>query len=479
MRTHPKVPAGKTAMTIARSLAVAALAFTTACATAPEVRPAPVAPAAPPPSSAQAATPAAPKDAGPHELFLAALAAFDAGDYDTARKGFEQVVEQAPQSLNAQFNLGLVAERQARLADAQTAYEKVLFLDPNHQPSLLNLGRLYRIQERFEDAIQLYEKALKAPGREHDVGLLNNLTVAYRLAGRFDQAEATARRVLARSKDNPDAYKNLALIYYDQGQYRLAELVSANARKLAENDPGVYNNLGMIYLKLNDRPRALAQFQKAVSLDERFAPGHLNIGAMALSYRDYVGAERSFAKAVELDPTAHEGHLYYAFALDGQKGRDPKKGLAAGAAFEKVLAMRPEHPEALCGAGWAYAADRAGWEKALGFLDRCKALRSTTPQERQMIEAKVQGLQAMQKSGQLQPAAEKKEAAPATRGDGSLLDKVSEEAERQEGSPPEEAAPTSDTGEAPADAAGSPAQTAPAAAPSPPPNTSPAPSPAP
>jgi tetratricopeptide (TPR) repeat protein len=442
MSTHSKDSAGKTAMTIARTLTAAALAFTTACATAPDVKPTPVTAVAPrpapQPASAQPALPPASKEGGPHEEFLAALAAFDAKDYEAARKGFEQVVEKAPQSHNAQFNLGLIAERQGRLADAQAAYEKVLSLDPNHQPSLLNLGRLYRLQDKFDVAISLYENALKAPGREHDVALLNNLTVAYRLAGRFELAEATARRVLSRSKDNPDAYKNLALIYYDQGQYRLAELVSANARKLAENDPGVYNNLGMIYLKLNDRPRALAQFQKAVSLDEKFAQGHLNIGAMALSYRDYTGAERSFSKAVELDPTSYEGYLYYGFALDGQKGRDPKKGLAAGEAFEKVLALRPEHPDAVCGAGWAYAADRAGWDKALGFFERCKAQQSLTPQDRQMIDAKIQGIQAMKKSGQLQPAAEqKKEAAPAPSGDSSLLDKVSEEAAREEGAPPE------------------------------------------
>jgi tetratricopeptide (TPR) repeat protein len=458
MRTHLKVSAGNTTMSIARTFAAAALAFTTACATAPQVKPTPDTEAGSKASSgkvtARAAQPSAapaqsaPQGEGPHGTFLAALASFDAGDYEAARKGFEEVVAKAPQSLNAQFNLGLIAERQGRLADAQAAYEKVLKVDANHQPSLLNLGRLYRLQDRFDAAISLYEKALAAPGREHDVALLNNLTVAYRLAGRFDQAEATARRVLARSKDNPDAYKNLALIYYDQGQYRLAEVVSANARKLAENDPGVYNNLGMIYLKLNDRPRALAQFQKAVSLDAKFAPGYLNIGAMALSYRDYVGAERAFSKSVELDPTSYEGHLYYAYALDGQKGRDPKKGLAAGEAFEKVLTLRPDHPDAVCGAGWAYAVERAGWDKALSFFDRCKTLASTTPQDRQMIEAKVQGIQAMKKSGQQQPAEQKKEATHAVGSDGSLLDKVSEDAARQEGTPPEEAAPADDAASA-------------------------------
>ena len=490
MRTHSKTLPGKTVMTIARTFAAAALAFTTACATAPQIKPAPVAEVAPRPTPAQAqananaqkAPPAAPGDGGAYELFMSALASFDSGDYDAARKGFEQVVEKAPQSLNAQFNLGLIAERQGRLADAQAAYEKVLFLDQDHQPSLLNLGRLYRLQDKFAQAISLYEKALKVPGREHDVALLNNLTVAYRLAGKFELAEATARRVLARSKDNPDAYKNLALVYYDQGQYRLAELVSGNARKLAESDPGVYNNLGMIYLKLNDRPRALAQFQKAVSLDAKFAPGHMNIGAMALTYRDYTGAERAFAQAMALDPLSYEGQLYYAYALDGQKGRDPKKGLAAGEAFEKVLSMRPDHPDAICGAGWAYASDRAGWDKSLAFLARCKGLQTTSAQDRQLIDAKVQGLQAMQKSGQLQPAAEKKEAAPAQGGDGSkLLDKVSEDAAREEGPAPEEPAPGAEATPAePAPGTGTPAAAPETSAPSPAaPGVAPAPSPSP
>jgi tetratricopeptide (TPR) repeat protein len=420
----------------AQTLTAAAFVCMTACATAPQVKETPTAEVTPAPPPAP--TPSKVQEVGPQELFLAALASFDQGDYDAARKGFEAVVAKAPGSLNARFNLGLIAERQGRLADAQATYEHVLSQDPTHTPSLLNLGRLYWLQDKFEPAIAIYEKALKAPGHEHDVALLNNLTVAYRLAGKFELAEATARRALARTKDNPEAYKNLALIYYDQGQYRLAEVVSANARKLAENDPGVYNNLGMIYLKLNDRPRALAQFQKAVLLDAKFAPGHVNLGAMALAYRDYSGAERAFAKAVELEPASYESALYYAYALDGQKGRDPKKGIAAGEAFEKVLTLRPEQPEALCGAGWAYAVDRTGWDKALSFLERCKALRATSDTDRQLIEAKLQGLQAMKKSGAPAPASEPKKEAP--HGDGSLLDKVSEDAARQEGTPPEEPA---------------------------------------
>ncbi|WP_375765295.1 tetratricopeptide repeat protein [Archangium gephyra] len=434
-------------MAFRRTFAAATLALTAACATTSQVKPTPVATAAPAPTApAPAPVPETKKERDLRETFAQAIAAFDAGDYAKAEEGFREVVAKAPQSLNAQFNLGIIAERQGRLADAQAAYEKVRFLEPGHVPTLLNLGRLYRVQEKYEEAISLYEAGLKVPGREHEASLLNNLTVAYRLAGKHEQAEATARRVLARHPDDAEAYKNLALVYYDQGKYRLAELVLANARKLDEKDPGIYNNLGMIYLKLEDRPRALAQFQKAVSLDERFAPGYLNLGAMALAWRDYAGAERSFSKAVELDPASHEAWLYYAYALDGQKGRDAKKGIAAGEAFEKVLSLRAEQPEALCGAGWAYAVERAGWDKAEGFLQRCKDLGSTSAQDKQMIDAKLQGIAAMRKSGQPEPAPEGEKAPnpAAVGGSGSMLDKVSDEAAPQEGAPAEGAAPSSE-----------------------------------
>ncbi len=466
-------------MAFRRTLAAATLALTTACATTSQVKPVPVATnevPAPAPAAPQAAPEpsrdaTAEKDSVPRQLFAQAVAAFDAGDYEKAEKGFREVLEKAPQSLNAQFNLGVIAERQGRLADAQAAYEKVRFLDTAHVPTLLNLGRLYRVQEKYAEAISLYEAGLKAPGREHEASLLNNLTVAYRLARQHDKAEATARRVLARHPEDAEAYKNLALVYYDQGKYRLAELVLANARKLDEKDPGIYNNLGMIYLKLEDRPRALAQFQKAVSLDERFAPGYLNLGAMALAWRDYAGAERSFSKAVELEPGSHEAWLYYAYALDGQKGRDAKKGISAGEAFEKVLSLRAEQPEAVCGAGWAYAVERAGWDKAEGFLQRCKDLGSTSAQDKQLIDSKLQGIAAMRKSGQPEPTPEEKEPNPAAvGGSGSMLDKVSEEAAPQEGAPAEGAAPAEGVaapaeGAAPEGAAASPVESGPAAEP--------------
>jgi len=463
---------GKTQMKWFRSFLAGSLAFTAACASGPQTKPSvlPETPAPSAPSSSTKATPAArqqapapvPANGGARALFAAALQAYEAGDLDGARQGFEKALSKDPRSLNAQFNLGVVAERQGRGDDARVAYEKVLLLDPGHVPSAVNLAVMHRQQGRADEAIALLDKALKTPGREHDASLLNSLSITYRLAGKLNESEAAARRVLVRNKDNPEAYKNLAQVAYAREQYRLAELLAGTARKHAENDPAIYNLLGMVYLKLEDRPRALVQFQKAVSLDEKFAPGFLNLGAMALSYRDYTGAERSFTKATELEPDSPEARLYLAFALDGQKGRDAKKGIAAGEAFEKVLATRADLPEAVCGAGWAYAADRAGWEKAIAFLDRCKGLQTTTDQDRQMITAKVQGLQNMLKAPPPAPAATAEGAGDkkgeATGGGGNMLQQLpQEEGEAPaEGEAPVEGEASTQDAAAPANDASSP-----------------------
>jgi tetratricopeptide (TPR) repeat protein len=384
------------------------------------------------------------KEKTSQEYFAEAVAAFDAGKFDDARAGFAKVAQRVPNNTVVQFNLAVLAERQGKLSEAVGFYEAAHKLDAKHKPTLLNLGRAYRLQDKFAQAIALYEEALKDPANEYDVDLNNNLTVAYRLAKKYDRAEATARKVLSRTKDNADAYKNLALIYFDQGNFRLAEFISANARKLDDKDPGVYNNLGLIYLKLDDRRLALGQFQKAVALNKDFAPSLFNIGAMALSYRDYESAEKVLSHATEIDPNSYEGFLAYAWALDGQKSRDPKKGVKAGEVFERVLSIKTDQPDALCGAAWAYASDKTGWDKALRFFEKCRSV-SSNPQDQQQIDSKVKGILAMQQSGQAAPKPDEKDkakaAAPA-KGGASLVDKVSDDAAKQEAtSPTDTAAP--------------------------------------
>lgn len=361
----------------------AILALLTACRT-PEVKP-----------DARLHADAAP--AG-EESLRAGVAAFNAGKLPEAVGWFEKAVEKDPRAASARYSLALSYERTGQLSKAQAAYEALLELAPDHRAAMLSLGRVYRMQDQAAQAVAWYERVARAPGQSDDVELLNALSAAYRAARDFPRAEATARRVLARAEGNLEAQKNLALIYYDQGSYLLAELMISSAMKLSEKDPGVYNTLGLIYLKLEDLPGAIAQFRKAVELDARFAPALLNLGALSLSYRDFLAAEKSFAQARSADPYSHESHLYYAYALDAQRGRDARKGVEAGAAFEAVLQLRPEQPEAVCGAGRAYSAEAKTWGLARRYLEECLRKNFAQGAERRSVELQLEALVARQKS---------------------------------------------------------------------------------
>jgi tetratricopeptide (TPR) repeat protein len=324
--------------------------------------------------------------------FADAVAAFEAGKLDDAKQRFESIPEDDAHRAAARYDLGVIAERQGDLAAAESHYREALALRPDSARTLNAIAQVLREQGQAAGAVPLYQAALQK--HPDDLQLLDGLAAAQRNAGQREQAESTARRVLARSKDDADAYRTLALCALDAGTPRLAELYALTARKRAEKDASIANTLGLVYLALDQRPRALAELQRAVTLDPAFAPAHLNLAALALGSRDYATAEKSSARALSLQPWSKEGRLLRAWALDGLRAQDPRRGPDAGAAFEQVLAFKPDDPEATCGAGFGYGADRAGYDRALPFLEKCLSL-APTPQERQAAEARLKTIQAI------------------------------------------------------------------------------------
>src|SRR5262249_1934201 len=62
--------------------------------------------------------------------FADGIAAFEAGNLGVARELFAQALVRSPRMVNAQYNLGLIAEREGDFRRAQRAYEAALEIDP-------------------------------------------------------------------------------------------------------------------------------------------------------------------------------------------------------------------------------------------------------------------------------------------------------------------------------------------------------------
>jgi len=326
----------------------------------------------------------------PPERSLAEIAregaeAFGLERWAEAERAYAELARRRP-SAAAQFDLALAVERQGRLAEALGLYEAAATLEAGHRPTLLALGRVQ---------CELGRPARRDPALASDDELIANLAIAYRQAGRLDEAEATARTVLFLAKESASAYQTLALVAHARGRHRLAEVLASQALRIDGRAPTVHNTLGLIALQLGDAQRAQRHFEQALALDARFAPARSNLGELLLSFRDYQGAERHLKALAELEPTAVAPLIALGWALDGQKRADPKKAAEAGAAFERALGLDPQRGEALCGAAWAFSVERSTWERALRYFERCRASPSTAEKDRATIDAKVRGLRAM------------------------------------------------------------------------------------
>jgi tetratricopeptide (TPR) repeat protein len=334
------------------------------------------------------------------------IAAFRAGRWEQAAEAFRSVLRRNPDDVDAQFNLALTEERLGAAGRARAAYEAALKLRPDHLPSLVNLARLERQSGRAERAAQLLEAAARRPELASQPALWVQLSITERVAGNLDAAEQAARRALSLRRD-PGAYEALALVSSARGQDREAELLATAALRLDEARASTHVTLGLVAYRLNEVGRARAEFDRAAALDPSSAEAWANLGALALGWRDYAGAERAYRRATELEPWSIDSTLRLAEALSAEAADDPQKAAAAASAYRDVLVRAPDRAEAICGAGWALALDRASVADAERLLRRCRDLPGTASAERQRIDARLSVLESVARAPASPPAGPK------------------------------------------------------------------------
>src|SRR5262245_24939380 len=91
-----------------------------------------------------------------------ALAAFERGDTERARRLCEETVRTNPKNTTALTILGLIADRTGNLAEAERRFNAVIMLDPdsssahnNYGAILLKLGRRREAADQFEASLRL------------------------------------------------------------------------------------------------------------------------------------------------------------------------------------------------------------------------------------------------------------------------------------------------------------------------------------
>lgn len=191
------------------------------------------------------------------------------GDKAKATVNFNELMTDAPESIEAYQQLAIMHVRDNQLIEAEKVIKMGLAKVPNSFALQLSLTGLYELTGRYDDAIALYEAMLKQqPNAEVVINNYASLLTdrksdkkshehAYELAQRFKNSEI------------PQFKDTLGWAAYRLGKHDEALALMQDASKKMPNAPIFNYHLGKIYLAKSDKANAKKEFEKVLKSTQK------------------------------------------------------------------------------------------------------------------------------------------------------------------------------------------------------------------
>ncbi len=198
---------------------------------------------------------------GRNYLSLGALF-FQRGYLDQSEVAFQQALRDDPSSAEALYGIGSVYLNQKQDSAAREMFERCVKLEANYPDTLPdawnNLGVIATRENRVADAVECFQKALKLNPRH--LLSLTNLGNAYRVEKRWDEAREVLERALEVAPDDPEANYSLGMVFAQTNETDKAYEHLQRALKARPVYPEALNNLGILMIVTQRQDEAVANF---------------------------------------------------------------------------------------------------------------------------------------------------------------------------------------------------------------------------
>ncbi|MBV9341575.1 MAG: DUF3857 domain-containing protein [Acidobacteria bacterium] len=164
------------------------------------------------------------------ELYDAARAAFERGNYETSIELFKRVVS----------------------------------ADPRHKAAWTDLGRAYMLLRQTDKAVEAFAKQCEL--NPYDEYAFSSLGWAYTTERKYDQAAAAFTKAIEINPLSEYAHAALGGMYQESHQYQKAVPELEKAVSLKSDDAALQISLGDAYLNLGQDERALESFDRATEI---------------------------------------------------------------------------------------------------------------------------------------------------------------------------------------------------------------------
>ena len=173
------------------------------------------------------------------KLFIDAVAAAKAGNYDQAETLYKEIVAEAPMLGVAHSSLGYVYRQKKDWTSAEASYRKAIELQPDDSDNYVALAWVQQARGQTDQAVQTLSEA--TPKFEHNAKFLFSAGLLYYDSGKAEQAIENLQKARALDPANPEPLYYLGLLaiqknQVDEGRKQLEQYIAAsgqNPRNLA------------------------------------------------------------------------------------------------------------------------------------------------------------------------------------------------------------------------------------------------------
>lgn len=149
-------------------------------------------------------------------------------------------------------------------AAAIELFKKVVAADPQHKTAWMDLGRAYMLERQTDDAIAAFKKQAELnPYDEYAYGALG---WAYTTARNYDDAATAFNKAIEIDPLSQYAHASLGSMYAEAHEYDKAAPELEKAVSLKSDDAALQISLGDAYLNLGQDDKALAAFDRATEI---------------------------------------------------------------------------------------------------------------------------------------------------------------------------------------------------------------------
>jgi tetratricopeptide (TPR) repeat protein len=256
-------------------------------------------------------------DQGRATAWLALAHVLEEKEPEEAIEAYRQAAALQPKDPEPHLSAGQLFEAQNKFAEAEQQYKQALALDPASSDAIVGLANVYMRGQRFPEAEEYLRKVVAQ--RPNDPVVHVQLGRVLAADQHYDSAIAELQTGLKLAPDDVTARRDLAEVYANAGKYTEAE---ALYRSLLANDgknPELHHQFGQTLMKLKKFGEAEQEFLAAVRLKPDWGAAYGDLAVAANENQDYPIAIRALDARAKYLPEIPVGYFLRATAYDHLK----------------------------------------------------------------------------------------------------------------------------------------------------------------